>query len=380
MVTATRRAKQAADLKHVVENVLDIDHLDSYLTSISFTLIGQLIEALPAKLEKATRPSSTAGETDIAISSEEVTCIIAFQHYVRYMKHQPELSLRIQDYATINGDSFDDFKSNGVFDFATRSFSDFGNDAMKTFLQINTSGITNAAPPASTPTSNTPKNKLVDDFRRGRREPSSFLKLNNIEDFTEWDVDTKIQAKAQEVQNVLDPTYIPTTPDEIALFDVQKAYMSAVLNKCLVLAEGRSILRDMGSDPDPQIAYAKLARKATNSSGARYKATRIIAEFNQIQYDDGSVQPGAKTFIEHVQNLFQKHDFLTANPEEYLRDIDKKQAMRNAVHPNPDLRAVGIYEDNLVEDDPTIRYTYVKYLERLRNAAEHYDSSLQRST
>ena len=53
--------------------------------------------------------------------------------------------------------------------------------------------------------------------------------------------------------------------------------------------------------------------------------------------------------------------------------------MRNAVHPNPDLRAVSTYEDNIIDDDPTKAYSYDKYLERLRNAAEGYDSALQRS-
>ena len=63
------------------------------------------------------------------------------------------------------------------------------------------------------------KNKLMDDFRRGRREPTSFQTLTEIEDFAEWNRCTQILATAQEVQNVLDPTYIPTTPDEIELFD-----------------------------------------------------------------------------------------------------------------------------------------------------------------
>lgn len=170
--------------------------------SISITLIGQLLTALPTKLEQATHPPSTAGKPDIAISSEEVTRIIAFQHYTKYMRHQPDLSLRIQDYATIAEDSFNHSATTaGAFDFATRSFLGYGKKEMNIFLQKNTSGITHAPSPSSEPTGNIPKNKLVDDFHRSRREPTSFQTLNKIEDFAEWNRCTQIQASAHTRRN-----------------------------------------------------------------------------------------------------------------------------------------------------------------------------------
>ena len=86
MVTITRRSKQEADLKHVVDNVIGIEHLDSYLTSISISLIGHLIDARPSVFEEATRSSPTAGEPNITILPREVDRIIGFQHYIRYMK------------------------------------------------------------------------------------------------------------------------------------------------------------------------------------------------------------------------------------------------------------------------------------------------------
>jgi accessory colonization factor AcfC len=100
MVTATRKAKQEADLKHVVENILEIDFIDTYLTSISINKIGTFVMASVTVLEKATRPSPVAGEPDIKILDHDVDAIIAFQHYVKYMNSQPDVSKQIQqDYA-----------------------------------------------------------------------------------------------------------------------------------------------------------------------------------------------------------------------------------------------------------------------------------------
>ena len=49
-----------------------------------------------------------------------------------------------------------------------------------------------------------------------------------------------------------------TTPEEIQLFDAQKEYMSAAFDRILVLVEGTSILREIGSKPDcPQRVFKK---------------------------------------------------------------------------------------------------------------------------
>ena len=46
------------DLKHIFDNVLDIEHLDSYLTSISIGLIGNLFDASASELEEARSPGN----------------------------------------------------------------------------------------------------------------------------------------------------------------------------------------------------------------------------------------------------------------------------------------------------------------------------------
>ena len=78
--------------------------------------------------------------------------------------------------------------------------------------------------------------------------------LQKIEDFIEWNSCTQIQARAQRVENVMDPKYTATTPEETLIFHAQKDYMSAVFDRILVLVEGQSILCEMGSKPDPQVA------------------------------------------------------------------------------------------------------------------------------
>ena len=71
-------------------------------------------------------------------------------------------------------------------------------------------------------------------------------------------------------------------------------YISAVFDKILVLVEGKSILSEIGSKPDPQNVFEKLLHAATTSTAAHLKASSLMATFSKIQYGDGSVEPGAK--------------------------------------------------------------------------------------
>ena len=136
--------------------------------------------------------------------------------------------------------------------------------------------------------------------------------------------------------------------------------------------ERKAILRQMGSKPDPQLVYAKLWCTATNSTAARIKASNIISEFNPIQSSDGSTEPGAKKFVEHVQNLFKQHDQLKADPAEFLSDTTKKKAMSHAVQSNNDMRQVAFRDK-----DSTKIYTCEKYLQHIRNAADNYDAFMK---
>jgi hypothetical protein len=78
-----------------------------------------------------------------------------------------------------------------------------------------------------------PKKTALEEWRKDRREPSAFITLHKIEDFHTWELSVEVQAINQRVKNVFDPAYVPSTPEEVELFDVQKNYIRSVLTKFL---------------------------------------------------------------------------------------------------------------------------------------------------
>jgi hypothetical protein len=58
----------------------------------------------------------------------------------------------------------------------------------------------------------------------------------------------KIQAVDQDVSEVLDESYTPSTPDDIALFNKKQNFIYAVLKSKVLNDRGKAIIRDHEHD------------------------------------------------------------------------------------------------------------------------------------
>jgi hypothetical protein len=66
------------------------------------------------------------------------------------------------------------------------------------------------------------------------------------------------QARAQDIDEVLDPAYLPTTSAEYELFQEKLKYVYAILESKVETAKGKAIICKHESKYDAQKAYAEL--------------------------------------------------------------------------------------------------------------------------
>lgn len=99
-----------------------------------------------------------------------------------------------------------------------------------------------ASPPVSFSSSQTLSDPLK-DFRRGiKRDITHFTPLKDDGAWDNWQRATMAQARAQDVSEVLDPSYKPTNPAESMLFDEKQKYMYAVFEKTLLTDKGKALV------------------------------------------------------------------------------------------------------------------------------------------
>ena len=167
-------------------------------------------------------------------------------------------------------------------------------------ININRCRVAAPAPTAqgSFDTGSVSKFLNVDLFQKGvKHDPSLFPTLEDEKFNDSWHQSFATQEGAQDVDKVLDETYVPVTQEDKELFTEQQKYVYAVLEEKVSKDVGQIIVREHGMDYDAQAVYSKLVK------GAVANFHEILAfDFLLAYVQDYSPDPGSKPDDIHVSD------------------------------------------------------------------------------
>ena len=231
---------------------------------------------------------------------------------------------------------------------------------------------TTANPPSTTSSNTSPYYNPVEQFRRGiKRDATLFPTLKDDKYHDIWHRSFKTQATAQAVSEVLDETYIPTTPDDIALFQEKQKYLYAVLESKVLTDRGKALIRDHEHDFDAQTVYQKLKAYHLQSTKAKMESSVILSYITSSRLGEGTWNGTTEAFIINWQNqvrLYEKH----VPPSDHFSDGQKRIMLQNAVNGIMELRQVKNTADQMGTTSGST-LTYDEYTTLLLSAATAYD-------
>jgi hypothetical protein len=86
------------------------------------------------------------------------------------------------------------------------------------------------------------------EFRRGvRRDPNAFVSLKEDKQWDSWERSNVAQARAQDLWDVLDSTFVPAAPEATELFVEKQNFVYAIFDKILLTDKGKSLVRQYAS-------------------------------------------------------------------------------------------------------------------------------------
>ncbi|HEY9711418.1 MAG TPA: hypothetical protein V6D48_24640 [Oculatellaceae cyanobacterium] len=185
-----------------------------------------------------------------------------------------------------------------------------------------------------------------------------------------WNQGTKAQANAQDVADVLDPLYKPSTPEEIALFLEKQKFMYAVFEKTLQTDKGKALVRHYQTSFDAQKIYKELSEYAMKSTKAAMDASTLLSYITTTNLADGKWRGTTHAFILHWQDQVRKYHDLV--PHQVLNSDFQRAMLENAVHPITELRQVKLQADQFKTQSGK-QLTYEEYCSLLLSAAQQYD-------
>ena len=213
---------------------------------------------------------------------------------------------------------------------------------------------------------------LVFEFKKGiKRDPASFAILK---DNKQWDsVHRTLRAQTcyQDVDDILNPNYVPNTAEDIALFDEKQKYMYSVFERILQTDEGKVIVRSHDVDRNAQVIYAELLHVMTQSTEAMMDSGELLSYLTTVKISDGSWRGTTKAFVLNwIDKLRLYHELIPVTDR--LPENTQRTLLQNAVVGLDVLRQVQISSD-LQKATHGTALTFAQYRTLLINSATGYD-------
>ena len=208
-----------------------------------------------------------------------------------------------------------------------------------------------------------------------KRDPSQFVAFSDRRLWASWNLQFTATARAQDLQDVLDPTFIPKDADSRAVFQAKNEYLFSVFVSKLTTDEGKTLVRAHSKTFDAQKIYADLCDYYTTSTHAELSASTILTFLTTFKLgtDRWKGKTVSSFLTYYVEQLRLYDDMMSGGRGLPLTDDFKRTALDSAIQAIDDLRAVRITQSTLCQHLGKIP-TFGEYYSLLESAAVTYDA------
>jgi hypothetical protein len=259
---ATTRSTFVTELDHIVKNVLgysDLTELYKSLMDYGARDMYQIVNMPEADVNLLQYVDDT-GTTKMLGRADRSLFKIFQAFYYHTVTNGSPLDA---DWLLVTRDTFRDFRR--VYNPIDRTLN----------------GIAASIIPRNTPT--TPRHRdIVMEFKKGiKRDSSAFTVFKEEKQWDAFRRSLKANCSAQDVSEILDQTYVPTTSEDVALFAEKQKYMYAVFERCLLTDKDKTFVCEHELDGNAQTVFMKLQRHATQSTKHGFVRYTILHNVSQ---------------------------------------------------------------------------------------------------
>jgi hypothetical protein len=170
----------------------------------------------------------------------------------------------------------------------------------------------------------------ISEFRKGvKRSVSDYKPFKEDRFFNSWQRHLKITARSHNVDNVIDLTYAPSTPDEVALLLEQQKFFFSVFEQTVLTPDGLLILRKHSDSGDATAVYTDLVERYGKSTAAQLAANELETDLTEFRMDSSWTKTNLAFLIAWTTKSLDL-DAVSAHP---IIDSQKRLWFTRAVAP-----------------------------------------------
>ena len=320
-MTLTRKESRTA-YHHVLDNVLGYADGTPLKEALRHDGLGEIEDLLTiplADIDTLTYedPAKAGNLLPMPKGHKNIVCL--FKDFVHHHIQSASTITSITEWLAITADDFNDFRLQ---------------------TPVLTSSVAHHPPSVLSAPSATNKYTPAALFKRGiKRDPSLFPTLKDEKYNDTWHRSFATQARAQDVSEVLDDKYKPTTQEQRDLFLEKQKYVYAVLESKVLTDHGKAFVREHEYDFDAQAVYHKLSKHHLQSTKALIDSSAILSYITSVRLGSGEGRGSTESFITHWLNQVRLYE-RQIDPGDYFSEGHKKVMLENAVAPIQELRQV----------------------------------------
>jgi hypothetical protein len=236
--------------------------------------------------------------------------------------------------------------------------------------------ISNNPVQAFAPTGGKRAPDLVADFKKGiKRDANMFPTLKQDKQWDNWQRAVIAQARAQDLSDVLDPTFVPLGIEGGKLFSEKQKFMYAVFERTLVSDKGKALVRQHLGDFNAQHLYKTLCAYSLQSTKASIDSRDLLQYITSNRLGDGKWKSSTHAYILHWQDQVRRYEDLVPKVDHFSPG-QKRAMIENAVSQIDELRVVKTQAaHDQVRTGKAL--TYDEYASLLLSASQTYDAQFE---
>jgi hypothetical protein len=215
-------------------------------------------------------------------------------------------------------------------------------------------------------------------FQRNiKMNKDDYPKLVKETGWHKFSTDVTTVASVHGIENVLNPTYapVPTDPDEVALFHLQKRFFYNVLRSNVETDVGKQIVSDYHDFLDGQQAWEALRVRYQDSHAAKLIAHEKLLKIQQTYYTS-SWNGTTEGFVTGFVKLMTEYDTMVPVAQ-HISEADRISYLHQAVAGETLLGTVRMQcEVHIINGNPP--YTFDQIVMLYRTVCANLDRTVKR--
>ncbi len=186
------------------------------------------------------------------------------------------------------------------------------------------------------PVPSAPKQDPLSDFQNGiKQDASLYVVLKVTKQWDSWHHFTMAQARAQDVDKVLNLEYVPP-PSQESLFKANQKYLYTIFERVLQTDKGKSLVWAYEEASDAQQIFKDLCKDALRSTQLSIDSSWLLSYITTVRVSDGHWNGTTHGFILHWQEQVRLYESLV-DISAHFNNGQKMHMLQNVVHPLQEL-------------------------------------------